>query len=188
MTGFDDSVSINKSTSTASKFVGNVFEHSLLAAIDAASIRVFLQSFDQYVNEVTKWAKQLINTDVSFAEIVSPISLKFCIDPEWLERLIALEFILGVKSVESLSDNTLRSYLDDKAKDSKVVVILENLYKLVNKKLRINMADTDAKSRTENLFVAYHSLLRRHGLSWTLEDNQKIAVYHILSAICLHNL
>lgn len=188
MTGSDDVASTSKPTSTGSKLVGNVLEHFRLTGTDAASIRVFLRSFDQYVNKVTERAKQLVNTDVPSAEIVSPVCLKFCIDPEWLESLIALDFIPRVKSFESLSDNTLMSYLDGKAKESKVVVTLETLDKLVSKNLRTNMADTNAKSRIENLFVAYHSVLRRHGLSWILEDSPKIAVYHVLSGIRPQNL
>lgn len=84
---------------------------------------------------MTEKTKQLVNTYVSSAEIVSPVSLKFCIDPEWLELLITLDFIPGIKSVESLSDNTLRAYLGGKAKKSKVVVTLETLDEVINKEL-----------------------------------------------------
>ena len=35
----------------------------------------------------------------------------------------------------------------------------------------------------ECLFVAYHSLLRRNRVAWVIQDNQKAAVSHVLSAV-----
>lgn len=31
--------------------------------------------------------------------------------------------------------------------------------------------------------MSYHELLRRHGLSWIVNDNPKVAVQHFLSAV-----
>lgn len=45
------------------------------------------------------------------------------------------------------------------------------------------MQDSKAKSRIENVFITYHALLRRQGLSWIIKENQKVAVYHVLLAI-----
>lgn len=61
---------------------------------------------------------------------------------------------------------------------------IDSLDKLVEDQLRIDMTDKDSRSRIENLFVSYRSLLRRNGLTWLTQDNEKIAVYHVLSAIC----
>lgn len=57
------------------------------------------------------------------------------------------------------------------------------LEKIVDKNLRINMSDLDARSKIENLFVSYNSLLSRHGLSWIVSENEKLAVYHVMGAI-----
>lgn len=60
--------------------------------------------------------------------------------------------------------------------------------KIVDDNPQIDMTDKDARSVIEILFVYYKSILRRHGLSWITNDNEKVAVYHVLSAICLETL
>lgn len=40
----------------------------------------------------------------------------------------------------------------------------------------------------ENMFISYHSLLRRQGLSWFKKDNEKVAGYHVLSVILPESL
>lgn len=166
-----------------SKFVLSSVDHPRLTKTDATSIRVFLRAYDQYATEVKERAKQLAAKDVVSTEVARPVNLKFCVDAEWIESLIALDFLDDVTTYEELSDTRLRAYLDDKAVESKEVVTLDVLDDLVAKELRINMADSNAQSRIENLFISYHTLLRRHGLSWLLTDNQKLAVHHVLSAI-----
>ena len=47
----------------------------------------------------------------------------------------------------------------------------------------MDMKDKNARSRMESLFVSYHKLLRRHGVSWIVKNNQKVAVGHVLSCI-----
>lgn len=47
----------------------------------------------------------------------------------------------------------------------------------------MDTSDWNAKSHMENVFIAYHSILRRDGLSWVLTTNQKIIVSHALSVI-----
>lgn len=34
-----------------------------------------------------------------------------------------------------------------------------------------------------NLIISYHSILKRHGLAWLVEENKTVAVYHVLSSI-----
>lgn len=57
------------------------------------------------------------------------------------------------------------------------------LEKLVKDELHIYMTKKEAPSRTESLFVSYKLHLCRHGLAWLTKDNEKVAVYHVLSAI-----
>lgn len=44
------------------------------------------------------------------------------------------------------------------------------------------MNDSNAITRIGNLFILYHAILRRHGMSWLVTDIKKIAVYHVLLA------
>lgn len=50
------------------------------------------------------------------------------------------------------------------------------------------MRDANATTRIQNLFVQYHTILLRNGLSWIIKDKQKVAFYHFLSAISLATL
>lgn len=102
---------------------------------------------------------------------------------DWVESLIALNFIEDVESYETLEDKTLRKFLEDESKESKEVLSMDILDDIVSKELRTNMSDRNAKSRMRNLFVSYRTILRRHGIEWILEDNEKVAVKHVLSAI-----
>lgn len=144
---------------------------------------VFLRLYDQYAREVNKRARQLVADDFVSAEVVNPVRLKYCVDSEWLESLIELEFIPDVTSYDELQDSHIGSYLDGKAEESKEVMTISVLDKLVENELRIDMSDKDARSRIETLFMSYNSLLRRNGLAWLSKDNEKISIFHVLSRI-----
>lgn len=45
------------------------------------------------------------------------------------------------------------------------------------------MKESNAKSRMQDIFSSYHTILRRHGLSWIVTDKQKVEVAHESSAI-----
>lgn len=62
-------------------------------------------------------------------------------------------------------------------------VTLEGLENIFEKNLTMDMTVSSSKVRIRSLFVACHSLLRRNGLSWVIEDAQKIAVDHVLGSI-----
>lgn len=82
-----------------------------------------------------------------------------------------------------MTDEQLRAYLDWEAKESKEAVTLEGLVELIEKKLRMNMDNKNAKSRMQGLFADYYSILSQQGVKWIIEENQKLAVTHVLSAI-----
>lgn len=166
-----------------SNFMTMTVDHSRLKTTDAASIRYFLRAYDNYAKEVQERARQLVARNVVTNEVVTPVNLKFCVDSKWLESLIALNFIDKVSTYYDLSDSQLRSFLEKKAKESKEVVTLNMLDNIVKRELHTNMQDPNAKSRTENLFISYYSMLLQHGLSWLVKENQKVAVYHVLLAI-----
>lgn len=67
-------------------------------------MRKFLRPYDQYNNEVTARAQQLVTTDRMTTEPVQPVKIKFCVDLEYLESVLTFGFIEGVDSYESLTD------------------------------------------------------------------------------------
>lgn len=172
---------------------GNVavsVDHPLLEKTDPASIRVFLQRYDQYCRTVVARAKQLTSSssldDASTpttTEAISPVELKYCVSAEHFTSCIMLGFMEGVTSFATLTNTQLRKYLDKQAEESKEAVTLEGLDDIISKELVMNMANKNARSRMEGLFISYHTILARQGLSWIIKDNQKLAVAHVLSAI-----
>lgn len=48
-------------------------------------------------------------------ETVQPVNLKFCCSVEWIELLIALDFIDGATGYDDDYDATLRNYLEDES-------------------------------------------------------------------------
>lgn len=168
---------------SSAKFLATSIDHPRLTKTDSTSIRSFLRAYDQYVTEIAERSKQLTAASTITTEAISPVNLKFCVDAEWIDSLIALGFIESISTVEELTDALLRDYLNGEAQESKEVMNLHSLDDIVKKELRTDMSDSNAKSRMRNLFVSYRAILKRHGVAWLLEDNQKVAVDHVLSAI-----
>lgn len=96
-------------------------------------------------------------------EITRPVSLKICVDAEYLESGIALG-IIAAADYDSLSNVGLRTYLETSAQETKESINLETLDHIVDEELRLEIFDRNAKSRMENLFVSSNSILRRNGL------------------------
>lgn len=157
-------------------------DHPRLARPDPESIRRFLNSYDQYVHEVIARGKQL-GVSVVGPEASRPVDLKYCVDIEYLKSTIALGLIPSVSSYEELTGNTLREYLDNEAAESRNTVTLTSLESIIKRELRMDMKNPDGSARMRNLFIDYHTLLRRYGLSWVLDSSEKVAVQHVLSAI-----
>ena len=163
-------------------FVTASVNHPRLLRTDSESVRVFLPLYDQYSNEVTARAEQLTVHGATSSEAIRPVNLKFCVDPAYLESAIALGFI-EADDYDSLTDSVLRVHLEGKDKESEDSVTLEALDDIFERELKMDMKDTNTRSRIETLFVSYHSILRHNGIVWLLDANQKVAVGHVLSAI-----
>lgn len=158
-----------------------------LTQTDPASIRTFFRKYDQYCRTVKSRAKQLnVNAEGSSTtttETILLMELKYCVDAQYFTSCIDLGFITGVTSFEDMTDTQLRKYLDDKAEESKDALTLDGLEELVRKKLKMNMDNRNAKSRMQGLFASYHSLLSQNGVKWIIDENQKLTVTHVLSAV-----
>ena len=156
--------------------------HPRLVETDAESIRTFLRKYDKYCHEIRSRALQIAGGSGA-ADAVKPIDLKFCIDVEYLESSIALGFIPGVDSYETLTDTEVRNFLNSRAVESKEVVTLDKLDKIVDGELRTNMRNNNATARMKDLFASYYTILSRNGLKWIVTENQKVSVGHVLSAV-----
>ena len=145
---------------------------------------MFLRLYDQYCKELTARAQQLTATlSSSTKEAIRSVNLKFCIDPKYIQSALALGFIKRFDDYESLTDSALMVYLESKATESKEYLDLDTLDSIVRSELSMDMRDKYFKSRMQSLFLDYYCLLRRHGLSWVVTDNQKVAVAQVLFAV-----
>ena len=117
------------------------------------------------------------------SEASCPVNLKFCLDAEYIQSALSLGFIEGAATYNELSDARLRAYREKKAMSSKSTATLSTLDKLGKEQLWMNMSDRSAISRLQQLLIGYETLLRQSGLLRILDTNQKVAVFHVLSAI-----
>lgn len=117
-------------------------------------------------------------------ETVATVPLKFCVDTDWKESMINLGFIDNVMDYDIATDEQLRKYPSKKAEESKDVLETNVFDRLVDEKPQIDMTDTDIRSLIKTLFISYHLLLHRHGLSWFTKERKKVAVFLFFSAFC----
>lgn len=153
-----------------------------------ASVRAFLRQYEEYVAEFKERAQKLVASRSITTEVVHQAHLKFYVDADYLESAIELVLIKEVTSVDDLTSGTLSFFLEIKAKESKDNVDLSLLDSIVESELRMDMSDESARWRVENLFISYHTILRRDGLDSIVSTNQKETVHHVLSAIQLSSL
>ena len=92
-------------SSQGPRHVTTAVEHPRLTKTDAASVRLFLRAYEQYAREVNERARQVVGEDVISTEAAKPVQMKYCVNAEWLESLIDLDFIPNVSSYNSLSDS-----------------------------------------------------------------------------------
>lgn len=90
-------------------------------------------------------------------EPMKPVDLTFCVDVEFLESSIALRFIGDAISYKKHTDTQVRKFFEGRTNDSKEVVTLEALDKIVKDELRTNMKNNDAKARMQDVFANYHT-------------------------------
>lgn len=168
-------------TTTTAQYVSTTVDHPHSDRTDAESVRRFLNLYNQYVNEAKARARQLgdgLNTEAS-----KPVVLKYCVDVDVLKSTLALGLNDSANDYDTINENALRQYLEKEAEDFRETLTLSGLDSIVRKDLKMDMKNKDARSRMKSLLIEYHTLLRRNGLYWLLEDKEKVAVQHVLSEI-----
>lgn len=152
---FMDVASTSQASSRhGSRGVATAVDSPRLTKKNSISICSFLREYDEYARELKECAQQITGGNLVSTDIEKPVQIKLCVNSEWLESFIDLEFILNADSYDSLEGVTLRNYLDSKASSVKDVVTIDMLDNIVEKNLRINMDEKDARFKTENLFVS----------------------------------
>lgn len=84
-----------------------------LSSLDPSAIRVFLRNYDSYTQMIVARAKQLTKTsdsNMSSAEAILTVDIKYCVDAQMLSSTIALGFIKDVTDCDALTNAELRKF------------------------------------------------------------------------------
>jgi hypothetical protein len=93
------------------------------------------------------------------------------------------QFGVEVTKVDLVTDTLLRTWLDKHQDIKKDCLSAAQVQTIVNRSLRINMAERDCEQRILMLFADYKSLLRLNCMAWLVDENPKLAVSHITDAL-----
>lgn len=135
--------STTKIATTKASPISLSVDHPRLLETRPESICVFLRKCNQYANQIIFRARQL-GSDTASTKPAQPVDLKFCMDVEYLESFIALDFISDVTDYADLLEEQVREFLGDRSKESKKVVTLDKLNKVLKSELRTNMKNSNA--------------------------------------------
>lgn len=138
-------------------------DHLRLIAPFPRAFRVFLRQYDQYAKKVMSKALQLTAVDAKTTEPVRLVGLSYCVDTEWLESSINLDYIPGVKSIQELTDGKLHAYLKAEAEEDKDMMTIAKIESIIRREVSMGMSDTSSRSRMKHLFTDYVSALGRNG-------------------------
>ena len=158
-------------------------DHPRLTNTNPKDIRVFLSRYDQYSKEVTARALQLSVVNSTTTEPARLVSMTYCVDYEWLQSCIDLEYIPDDETPQDLTDTKLRLYLESEAEEEKHTTTITDIDAIIKREFVMNMSDSSSRSRMKSLFTSYVLSLRRNGLIWVMKDHPKRAVKHIVSAV-----
>ena len=164
-------------------FVSTSIGHPRLVRTESAFIRKFLGRYDQYCKEITTRALQLAVVDATTTEPVRPVNLTYCVDPEWLRSIVDLNLIPDFTDYEMVKDEILRTFLEERSRTTTTTISLSAVNSIIDKELKMDMADTSAPMRMKNRFASYLSVLRRHGLQWITKSRPKTAITHVIAAV-----
>lgn len=89
---------------------------------------------------------------------------------------------------KKIDNTTLWRHQVSKNKKTREAINLNFFDKLVNRQLKMYIADICAKLRIENLFIAHHSRFCLNATDWLLESSHQAVLHHLLSAVRLKTL
>jgi len=112
-----------------------------------------------------------------------PVSLVSSVKFELLKALVALKTFPGIQSVDNLKNDILKKWLENQDKVTVDTCSVDELDSAVKKKLFMKMKEPDASMRVMNVFTDYLELLSERKMDSFVEENPKLAILHIVSAL-----
>jgi hypothetical protein len=152
--------------------------HPELKQLGQVNVRKFIRMRDAYTRAIAERADQ------EGVQKLKPVSLKYSVDPDLLLSLIDLaQFGTEVDSVDKLTEDHLRTWLESHQEIGKAATSLSHLDSLVSKHLHLRMQEKNIQLRIMTVFTDYTTLLRSNGLSWVIKDAPKVAVRQIVGVL-----
>ena len=126
-------------------------EVPILTTVGRREIADFLDRYDNYL-------LLMVASRNALGDEIVPMEMKFCIDNQLLKTLVRHQ--IGVGSVEELTQEQLKEYLDNCLKVSNYYVPdLDSIFS------ELTLSETkDANARVVDLFTQAEEILRRNGL------------------------
>lgn len=91
-------------------------------------------------------------------KVARPVSIKFCVDLDFLEYSIVLGFISGEAGYENLTEKQVQWFLNGPSTESTYVMTLEKLDEIVVCDLGANKKTPTETTRMQNLFTNFHKI------------------------------
>lgn len=111
-----------------------------------------------------------------------PAALKSCVDQDYFESLLSVDFIADVLCYDKLRDAELWQYLGKRAVESKKNITIEPLDRFMKEDLQSDMRDGNAFSCMVNLLIFFHALSCRHDVRWANKESDKFDLRYITYA------
>jgi hypothetical protein len=170
-------VGVVSTTTLVAPLVAGI-KHPILRRLGKQNIRTFLTERDAYVREIEERSAQENGT------VGRPVSLMFSVNPPVLECFVELgQFGVEVTKVDLVTDTLLRTWLDEHRAIKKDGLSAAQVQTIVNRSLRIKMAERDCEQSIIMLFADCKSLLCLNGVAWLVDENPKLSVSHITDAL-----
>ena len=144
--------------------------HPALEAADVASIRSFLNARKRRLLHIQ---------DVKGnGGGIKPISLISSVNHELLTTIASCEEISGVADVDNLTEDALKSPLQEQAQRDSKYLTMDQLKAGLKENARINPRDRDPGARIKTLLFGCVAFLRKRNWGSIMKSNPKVIMRH----------
>lgn len=135
-------------------------DYPFQSRLELESIRVFLRryGYEAYCREIKAHAVQAAGGDSTTEKTGCPVGIVFSVDVDQLEFAVECGMILDCTSVETLTEASLRPFLDGEAQELQTTMTESDLTKVIETAVKMDIRVNSAMGRLKLLFIEYKSL------------------------------
>lgn len=148
-----DNITSDSTKKQSVKRITMPVENPFLIRLKQESIRAFLRRYDAYCKEVKSRIYQLAQESSVSLEPSRPVVIYFCVDADHVESAVECDMNPSCTSVEELTDKSLRSFLDSEGQETQPSVTGNDLPKLVETVLKMDMTVKSATGQMKLFFM-----------------------------------